>query len=149
MSSLIIPERYTIPQSATAIHKITNERALAEGEPVLSVLSRFSEAVLQADIIVGHNVLFDRSIVTAEFARAQQDAPILGLPYHCTMKTTSDICKIPHKSNRQGYKWPTLKELHMHLFGTDFDDAHDALADVFACMRCYLELKKRGLFAEL
>lgn len=41
------------------------------------------------------------------------------------------------------YKWPSLQELHCALFGANFEDAHDALADVLACRKCYYELQSR------
>ena len=148
-SFIIRPEGYTIPGSAIEIHGITNERAKEEGKPLPDVLALFSETLTKTEVIVGHNVGFDRSVVTAEFARAKQNAPILGLPYHCTMKTSTEVCKIPSKSRGQKFKWPTLTELHAHLFTEPFEDAHNALADVRACARCYFELKKQGFFTEL
>jgi len=33
------------------------------------------------------------------------------------------------------------------LFGTGFEGAHDALADVKACADCFFELKKRKVIA--
>jgi len=146
---LIYPDGFVIPSSFMEIHGITNERAREEGKPVLEVLSVFSESIKQADVLVGHNVSFDRSIVTSEYSRAKLNAPILKLPYHCTMKTSTEVCKLPAKGGRRGYKWPSLSELHQFLFEEPFEHAHDASADVRACMRCYLELKNRGLFQEL
>jgi DNA polymerase III subunit epsilon len=148
-SYIISPEGFTIPRSAIEVHGITNERAKEEGRSLQDVLAIFSEALGKAEIIVGHNVSFDRSVVTAEFARTKQNAPILGLPYHCTMKSTADVCKIPSKMRGKGFKWPSLNELYSHLFEEPFEDAHNALADVRACSRCYFELKKQGLFQEL
>ncbi|HUV85413.1 MAG TPA: hypothetical protein VMV86_06875, partial [Methanosarcinales archaeon] len=58
---------------------------------------------------------------------------------YCTMLEGTDICKIP---SFRGNKWPTLKELHKHLFNEDFEDAHDALADVEATRRCYYAIRK-------
>lgn len=40
----------------------------------MRVLSVFSESLEQADVLVGHNVSFDRSIVTSEFSRAKLNA---------------------------------------------------------------------------
>lgn len=146
---IILPEGFKIPKSSTEIHGISHERALAEGKPILEVLNRFSDVISQADIIVGHNIKFDRNVVTAEFARAKLNAPILGLPYHCTMLGTTEICKIPSKGNRKGYKWPTLEELHTHLFEDSFENSHNAYADVHACFKCYLELRRQGYFQEM
>ena len=60
------------------------------------------------------------------------------------MTGTKEICRIP---GQYGYKWPSLSELHQTLFGTGFEEAHDAGADVAACADCFLELKRRGVFA--
>lgn len=60
----------------------------------------------------------------------------------CTMNESTDLCKIP---GPYGYKWPKLEELHKHLFGKTFDNAHDALADVRATARCLFELRRRGM----
>lgn len=148
-SFIILPEGFSIPRSASDIHGITTDRAKEEGVPLKDILTLFSEVLGKADVIVGHNISFDRSVVTSEYARAKLNAPILGLPYHCTMKTTADVCKLPSPVRGRGFKWPTLTELHTHLFNESFDDAHDALADVRACSRCYFELKKQGMFQEL
>jgi DNA polymerase III epsilon subunit-like protein len=39
-----------------------------------------------------------------------------------------------------GGKYPKLKELHQFLFGEDFSNAHDAMADIEATKRCFLKL---------
>ncbi|MFH0967750.1 MAG: 3'-5' exonuclease [Methanobacteriota archaeon] len=148
-SFIISPEGFTIPRSATEVHGITNEQAKEEGRPLLEVLALFSEALGKAEVIVGHNVAFNRSVVTSEYARTKQNAPILGLPYHCTMKSTTDLCKIPLKVRGRGFKQPSLSELHSYLFEESLDEAQHAPADVRACSKCYFELKKQGLFQEL
>jgi DNA polymerase III epsilon subunit-like protein len=145
---IICPDGFTIPKSASDIHGITTDRAKEEGKPLQEVFALFSEAITQAEVIVGHNVSFDRSVVTSEFARAKQNAPILGLPFHCTMKASSDICQIPSKTKR-GYKLPSLDELYTHLFQEPFEESHDAQKNARACSRCYFELKRQGLFQEL
>ena len=58
------------------------------------------------------------------------------------MKSTIDLCKIP---GRYGYKYPKLQELHYTLFGSNFDDAHNAMSDVTATVKCYTELCKRRI----
>lgn len=65
------------------------------------------------------------------------------------MKTTSDLYMIPSIIRGQKYKWPTLSEIHTHLFNEPFDDVHNALSDVRACARCYFELRKQGFFKDL
>ena len=54
----------------------------------------------------------------------------------------TDFCKIP---GYFGYEWPKLQELYHKLFGCDFEDAYDAMADITATKKCFFEMRKRGL----
>ena len=49
--------------------------------------------------------------------------------------------------SKYGFKWPKLSQLHKKLFGSDFDEAHDAEADVAACARCFFALKDQGVIS--
>jgi len=70
-----------------------------------------------------------------------QELPILDT---CT-ETTAAMCEIP--GGRGGkFKLPTLTELHKHLFGVAFGEAHNATADVEATTRCFLELIRKQVF---
>ena len=35
----------------------------------------------------------------------------------CPMKLSTDICQIPHKNGRRGYKWPSVQEAWDFFFG--------------------------------
>lgn len=39
-----------------------------------------------------------------------------------------------------GFRYPSLRRLHRTLFGFEFDNAHDALADTQACLNCFFEM---------
>ena len=95
-----------------------------------------------SDYLIAHNINFDKNVISAEFIRYQVK-PRSKLIKLCTMQESTDYCKIKNKWG--GYKWPSLIELHNHLFGEDFDGAHDALADVKACAKSFFELKKRAI----
>ena len=142
---IVYPDGYIIPDIVARIHGITTERAQIEGEPLHDVLSGFTDAVLQSELIIGHNIEFDRGVIAAEYTRTDQIAHIHSRSYFCTMKKTAEICKILYPSGKTGHKWPKLGELHQNLFSSPFEGAHDALADVRACFRCYFELKRRGM----
>ncbi len=140
---IIRPEGYTIPAGAASVHGITTERALAEGEELEEVLQRFHTLVEQAEVLVAHNISFDEKIVGAEFLRKGLDiAGLFNKKRICTMHSSTDYCRIP---GPYGYKWPKLSELHMKLFGEDFDEAHNAAADIQATERCFWEMKKIGI----
>ena len=120
---IVKPEGFTIPPEASRVHGITTLVAREKGEP-----------------LVGHNISFDECIVGAEFERLRMMTTLFLKPKYCTMKLSTDYCKLPGK---KGFKSPRLAELHQVLFGSGFDNAHNALADVEATARCFWELKNR------
>jgi DNA polymerase III epsilon subunit-like protein len=146
---LIAPGGFEIPEEATRVHGITTEKARADGEPIAAVLHGFALAVAHADLLVAHNISFDLPLLQAEYHRlfGPEGADILlRTPGFCTMRASTDLCRIPSRFGN-GYKWPSLAELHRFLFAEGFDSAHDAGADVAACARCFFELRRRGITA--
>ena len=139
---IIKPESFKIPLDASRIHGISTERAISEGEELEKVLVKFSNLVEQADFIVAHNISFDEKIVGAEFLRKDIRSDFLKKRKLCTMQASTDYCKLP---GRYGYKWPKLSELHIKLFGEDFDEAHDASVDINATEKCFWEMRKIGI----
>jgi len=139
---IIKPDGFVIPEEASKIHRISQDRALKEGVDLAIALNHFVNAVSGADYLVAHNIDFDEKIVGSELLRLNLANNIQGANKICTMKGSAQFCKIP--SLRGGYKWPNLTELYQCLFKTDFPDAHDAVFDVKACAECFFELKRRG-----
>jgi DNA polymerase-3 subunit epsilon len=138
---LIQPNGFKIPPEAERVHRISTERALAEGTPLDLALAEFANAVGSSEVVIAHNLRFDESVISAEYLRLDQTPPFGNKKRICTMLGTTDICRIP---GAYGYKWPSLSELHRVLFGKEFEDAHDAGSDVAACANCFIELKRRG-----
>jgi DNA polymerase III subunit epsilon len=142
-SNLIVkPEGFTIPAEVAKIHGISHERAHAEGLPGSEVRSKFLGALSASAIVIAHNLDYDEKVMGAEFIRANHHSPFQGKKLICTKTETTNFCRLPGK---YGFKWPTLGELHQHLFGHGFEGAHDALSDVRATARCFFELKQRGV----
>jgi DNA polymerase-3 subunit epsilon len=136
-----------IPPASIAIHKITRERCEQEGLPMPVVLAEFITVLAEADLIIGHNITFDKKMLLAEMYRHQPTAAVLqifqSVPEFCTMKRTVELCKIPvvNKTTGKTYnKWPTLSELHNTLFQNTPIGTHNAMADVLICLRCYVYL---------
>ena len=146
-SVIIKPDGFSIPADAVAVHGITTERAQREGIPLTKVLEEFAADLIFAQHIVGHNIDFDQHVVGAELCRLGMDFnALIDKPCTCTMKTTTNFCAIPNPNTYfGGYKWPSLQELYRKLFNRDFEDAHDALADITATKECFFELKRRGI----
>ena len=145
---LIKPEGYNIPYDAERIHGISTELATEQGISLAEGLVLFNEALGKTTFIVGQNVNFDLNIMGCEFHRLGVENKLTSLPVldTCTEKTAF-LCQIP--GGRGGkFKLPTLTELHTHLFGTGFGDAHNATADVEATTRCFLELIRLRKFTK-
>jgi len=145
---LVQPDGFNIPYDAEKIHGISTALAEKDGITLGEVLEKFNIALSKTKFVVGQNVGFDVNIMGAEFYRLGinndlQELPVLDT---CT-ETTASLCQIP--GGRGGkFKLPTLTELHTHLFGTAFGEAHNATADVEATTRCFLELIRKQVFTQ-
>lgn len=139
---IIKPNGFTIPIESSNIHGISHERAISQGKDLQNVLLEFNLMIEQADYLVAHNISFDEKVVGAEFLRAGI-SNILSLKNKiCTMEEATDFCAI---DGPYGYKWPKLSELHFKLFGTGFEEAHNAAVDIQATAKCFWELIEIGV----
>ncbi len=138
---IIKPDGFTIPEEAFRIHGISTEKAMSEGESLLSVLQHFQSFMDKAEILVAHNMSFGEKIIGAEFLRVGMPNSFPSKKKICTMESTTNFCAI---DGYYGYKSPSLIELHHILFKTGFDNVHDAYADAEATAKCFWELKKLG-----
>jgi len=143
-SLFIKPFDRAISKGAQEVHGISVEMCEFAGMDEASVCALFLNMARRADVLVCHNTAFDTKFLEAMIIRAVPDykVSIHDFKHFCTMKKSTDICKLP--TQQGGYKWPKLTELYWHLFSEGFEDAHDAMGDVKATRRCYYELKKRG-----
>lgn len=142
-NEIIYPVNFDIPDEAADIHGITTERAMKEGKYIEDVMPFFLSDIKRSNLLVAHNIAFDEKIMGAELLRLEMDPNLIQIPKLCTMKRATRFCNLPGQYG--GLKWPKLSELHQILFNEDFDNAHDALADVIACARCYWRLKELHL----
>ena len=117
---IIKPDGFVIPTETSNIHGITT-------------------------FLVAHNMSFDEKIIGAEFLRSKMQNYLVDKKTICTKDISTDFCKIPSLNGKVGYKWPKLSELHKKLFNEDFEDSHNAAADVRATAKCFWELKKQGI----
>ncbi len=71
---LIKPSGFVVDPAATAVHRVTQERAAAEGEDLSEVLGEMLADVLEATKgggrVVAHNLAFDGEIIQRELERA-------------------------------------------------------------------------------
>jgi DNA polymerase-3 subunit epsilon len=141
---IIRPSGFTISAEVSAIHGITTEKAMEQGQDIGVVLRDFVDRRVQpSDIIVGHNVEFDLNVVGAECLRRGWKNPFEGKVIIDTMKSSANFCAIP---GLYGNKWPKLTELWAKLFpDTPYPQTHTALDDIQHTAKCYFELERLGV----
>lgn len=141
---LIQPTGFTIPFDSEQVHGISTALAEEQGVSLSEVLEDFEAAIKGVAFVVGHNISFDRNIMGAEFLRQGLEDPLEGKTVidTCTEETAT-LCKLA--GGRGGkFKLPTLGELYVHLFQEQFEEAHNATADVEATARAFFELLRKN-----
>lgn len=141
-----IDENIEIPLQSTAIHGITKEDT-KNGINIKDALAKFQDCANISDLLVGHNVSFDKRMVLVEAIR--NNIRLNLNETYCTMKNSVEICKI-QAVNEKGetyLKYPKLEQLFWILFNRHIKNAHNAITDVLICLICFCkyELKKNIL----
>lgn len=153
-SVIVRPEGWEIPEAMTAIHGISNDRALSEGIPEHQMVALWLVAVARASVSVAHNHPFERRLMRIAMARAgyQKDvADFLGdRPWFCTAAKSRAIVQAPPTekmlaAGQKHAKPPKLSECVAHFFGEEIVGAHDALVDARWCGKVYWKLRGLGL----
>lgn len=143
---LIKPAGWRIPKEKFWIDNGFDQReSEKKGIPIRDALQPFIERVERTKYLVAHNMSYDYPVLGAECIR--ENIKSSNKPIRiCTKESSTEFCKLP---GRYGYKWPTLSELHIKLFGRNFAGGHDALVDVKACAKCFFELVDRKIITEI
>lgn len=138
-AAVVRPDGFEIPERSVKVHGITTEAAKITGVPVQEVLDHFSIALSKSDLIVAHNLHFDKGVIQGEMDKAGMAgtvSPYLAKKHcFCTMEGTRSIFG----------KRPSLSLLYEMLFSETISGHHDALSDVKACRRCYFGLVHQGI----
>jgi DNA polymerase III alpha subunit (gram-positive type) len=130
-----------IPAAATAVHWLTN-KDLEWYDYMDSYLPRFLELINNADYVVWHNIIFDANMIYWECKINWVEFHPWQIQWIDTMKPSTELV------NWLWWRWPKLRDLHQFLFWFEFEDAHDAMADIEATKNCFLELCRKYHFYE-
>jgi DNA polymerase-3 subunit epsilon len=144
--SLIVNPGVDIPERAAAVHGVTTERARKLGISSEFALTAFAHLYHRADLIVAHNIRFNKGVIEAALFRKYATLKRVDKPLFCTMDAASRVLKLPptERMIAAGFdkpKPPKLEECVKHFFNEDLTGAHDAMVDVQACRRVYFHLK--------
>lgn len=136
--NLIVKPTIPIPQEVIDIHGIDDQLAERFGVSVSYAESSFIQLLEMADVVVAHNIDFDEKATRNAWPAAY---PLLASKQHyCTM-LNAVYFDIP-KRHAGKSKWPKLSDAYRYFFGKDFENAHDAMADVRACRDIYFAINK-------
>ena len=149
-----LPKGVYISKESENIHRISNAISQEQGVDIVNELKLFNDILLKSDIVIAHNISFDKNMVMVECIRNKilHNFTVNNnrKQEYCSMKNSVNICKIVVKGRNGDYfKWPKLIELHKHLFDTVPNGLHNSMVDVLACLRCYGKMELNVDFLEV
>jgi DNA polymerase III epsilon subunit-like protein len=126
---MILPTDFTISPGSVAIHGITEEMAKSKGRPFLQVFADFMTFIgPRTKTLIAHNAKFDTSVLQSEMLRHDIDLSLIDdLNFRCTLELYRERFLKPIR----------LGVLYEEIFGEQFENAHNSLADCIACGRVY------------
>lgn len=127
--AMILPTDFSISPGSVAIHGITEEMAKSKGRPFLQVFTDFMTFIgPRTKTMVAHNAKFDVSVLRSEMIRHGIDLSLTDdLNFRCTLELYRERFLKPIR----------LGVLYEEIFGEQFENAHNSLADCIACGRVY------------
>ena len=124
----VYPDTFDV--AATHVLGITQEYARENGQPFGYLYASLKEATKDTKLLVAHNSAFDENVFFSEcYRRGFDTEPFDDVTFVDTLDMARSI-------------YPTLKNhklitVYDHIFGEEFDGAHDALNDARACGDVY------------
>ena len=137
-----VSDNVNIDENSIKIHNINRENCNKNGENIKDILNLFKKSLEKSELIIGHNIKFDKDIIMVECIRNNISINFNKSEY-CTMLNSKNICKLPFKNNNNynnNYKYPKLEELVEYLFQEKNKGFHDAFVDILFTLRCYVKL---------
>jgi len=127
--AIVYPNDFLISEKSIEAHGITQDYAEKNGRPFTEVFTDFVKFIgPRTTTLVAHNAQFDTSVLRSEMIRHNLNLSLLdNINFVCTMKLYKERFLKPIK----------LGELYKDIFGEDFENAHNSLADCIACGRVY------------
>lgn len=162
-----IPDEVVITDEITKLTGFTRENS-ESGMSIVDILDKFYENYKKIDIIVAHNIGFDKEMINIELSRNQyilkpeianfrlDNDTIYSVDkktLYCTMYNGRNICNIKIKyiacdgTEKYKTKNPKLCELYKTIFGYIPDNLHDAFNDTFACLRCFVSMEYNNIIS--
>ena len=127
--AMVYPEGFEISPGSVAIHGITEDMAKSKGRSFVQVFTDFMTFIgPRTKTLIAHNAKFDVSVLRSEMLRHGIDLSLIDeLNFRCTLELYRERFLKPIR----------LGVLYEEIFGEQFENAHNSLADCIACGRVY------------
>ena len=116
-------------------------------EPMVAI-NEFINSIDDNTILCSHNFEFDSGLIKNAIKNTELSFP--NNRHICTMKSSTNYCKLPKKglsAHYPGYKYPSLEELANKLnISSEKGKFHDALYDCTITKQCIHEGLNLGIF---
>lgn len=146
-----LPDEVEIHPKAFETHGISREKCNTLGLPLFQILDKFNLMMSKARLAVGYNIDFDLGMMEISWYRAKAEGHEIQrceLPQKVDlMKYATPICGLPptekmRAAGRLHNKPANLTEAMKIICDYDHSGAHDALADVKACIMLHKRIKE-------
>lgn len=144
---IVRPEGFSVDDTISEYAQLALEDIEQKGQPLEEVLKAFNDSLKDVEYAFTHNMNSSERIVGAEYVRKGIDSYLFKTDRYCLMQEGTYFCKLPSKTG--GYKWPTLRELHIRCFNSTYSPVNNARADVIAATRSFIYLMKKGELQDL
>ena len=160
MDSIIkVEKNVVISEESIGFHGITNEISQTKGIKLNQTLNIFCKYLKTADVLVGHNIIFDIQMVKVELLRFIYSNTLQDEKFrkyknylytlsnftnvYCTMQNSIELCgiKMVNRFGEEYHKFPKLLELHQKLFNSIPNNLHNSFNDILVTLRCFVKMK--------
>ena len=127
--AIVYPNDFLISEKSIEVHGITQEHAMLQGRPFIEVFVDFMKFIgPRTTTLVAHNAQFDKSVLRSEMIRHKLNLSLLDrFNFVCTLQMYKE----------RFFESIKLGNLYKDIFGEEFENAHNSLADCIACGRVY------------
>jgi DNA polymerase III epsilon subunit-like protein len=154
-----IPEKYTNADFLETTHPIVRtaiEAGLKQSERkmISEAIDIFMEDFKNADVVTGHNAMFDIDMLLAECTRSGNTIVFKEImntdKIYCTACKATNLVKIYYDLSKKPLplpKMPKLNQAYFRIFGYAPREyaLHNALIDVVVCLRVFYRMWFQGI----
>lgn len=110
---VVKPDDFRISRLSERFHGITHERAVATGRPFASIAAILNDSVRACDVLIAHNLSFDKNIMLSELFRAAATATAAEarevINNACTETNTGAVVRELIEKLTSMEEWCTMK----------------------------------------